>query len=300
MSPGFSKFASGGASDGKMPPEKLTRMLVAAILKNDAGGIANLAAMGADLNRSDDKGNSPVTIAATDPREHGALKALLDAKADPNAPSANGKMPLHSVLRMKDEKIMPSAIDMLLTVKADPNIVERGPDGKLMTALQVALAHERSDRIIAMIMAGGADACLGEDPASGMLAPLFVFARGGRYPLLEMAFGAGADIDRRDAAGRTCLLWAARDGMVKTMEMLLERGADPTVKDGDGKDAMAYARVLPVESGRNDLMRMLTRAIREFEVRSEIRDLRQTLDTLRLTVEKAVTAAGALKETKSG
>lgn len=299
MTAGISKFSSGAApGDGKMPPEKLTRMLVAAIIKNDSGGISNMLAMGADPNRSDEKGNSPLTIAATDPREHVALKALLAGKADPNVASANGRLPLHAVLRMKEEKIMPEALEILLGAKANPNLIEK-TEGKSRTALQVAIAAERSDKIIAMLIQGGADVCLGEDAAAGILAPLHVFARAGRYPLLELAFGYGAEVDRRDHAGRTCLLWAARDGMAKSMEMLLERGADPTVKDAEGKDAMAYARVLPAESGRNEILRMLTRALRDYEVRSEIKDLRQTLEDLRRAVEKTVATAGTLKDGKS-
>ena len=297
---GISKFSAGSArGDGLLPPEKLTRMLVAAVLKNDAGAITNLVKIGADPNRSDEKGNTPLTIAATDPREHESLRALLAGAADPNVAGANGKFPLHSVLRMKEEKIMPGALELLLGAKANPNLIERIQSGKPMTALQVAIAAERSDKIMAILIQGGADACLGEDADAGVLAPLHVFARGGRYPLLELAFGYGADVDRRDHAGRTCLLWAAHDGMVKSMEMLLERGADPTAKDAAGKDAMAYARALPAESGRSDIMRMLTRSLREYEVRSEIKDLRNTLETLRRAVEKAVAAAGALKENKT-
>jgi ankyrin repeat protein len=294
----FSKFASGGSGGDKMPPEKLTRMLVGAIIKNDEGGIKGLLGMGADPDRSDEKGNTPLVIAATDPREHGALKALLESKVSPNVLAANGKLPLHAVLRMKDERIMLDAITLLLAAGADPNMIERRPNEYPMNALQTAMVSERSDKIIAALLDGGADPLAGEDASAGVLSPLHVIARGGRYPLLEAAFAQGISVDKRDFAGKTCLIWAAKEGMVKSIEMLLERGADPTVKDSDGKDAMAYARLVPQESGRDDIMRMLARASRDYEVRREIKDLRSLLEGLRSAVDKALSAAEELKAQK--
>ncbi len=296
----FSRFASGPSGDGKLSADKLTKMLVAAIIKNDAGAIASLVPMGADVNRSDEKGNSPLVIAATDPREYGALKALLAAKADPNLPGANGRLPLHSLLRMKDERIMQEGVGLLLEAKADPNKLESQAGAWPAAALHVAIIAGRSDKIIDMLLFAGADPCAGEDSGAGILAPLHLLARSGRYPLLETAFASGADVDRRDASGKTCLIWAAQEGMVKTVEALLERGADPTLKDRDGKDAAARALAVPVEEGRGEILRMLVRFSRDFTVRAEIRELRAGLDTLRRALDQLAGANDALKTVKNG
>jgi ankyrin repeat protein len=286
VSPSFSKFAAEKPSpDGKLQPEKLTRMLVAAIIKNDAGGIASIVSMGVDLNRSDEKGNSPLTIAATDPRELGALRALLAAKADPNVPGANGKLPLHSLLRMKNERTIPEGLLALLAAKADPNLREALSGGRA-TPLQIALANERSDQILDLLLGGGADPCAGEDKGAGLLAPLHLLARSGRYQLLEMAFDRGAGVDTRDYDGRTCLIWAAHDGMTRTVETLLERGADPTIRDNAGQDAASRASSLPPDDARAAISRLLAKAARDFSLRAEIRELRSTVETLRRLVEQ--------------
>lgn len=290
MSPIFSKFAPGGNSGGQaneasMTPEKLTKMLVAAIIKSEAANIKTLAGMGAELNRSDEKGNSPLVIAATDPREYISLRALLDLAADPNAASANGRLPLHSLLRMKDERIMLEGVDMLLSANADPNLLEALPGQMAMAPLQIALVSERSDKIIDALLKGGANPCAGENAAQEVLTPLHILARQGRYPLLETAFAAGADIDRRDFAGRSCLIWAAREGMIKTIEALLERNADPTLKDDAGRDAIIHAQAVPADAGRGEIIRMLTRAAKDFTVRADIRDLRRSVENLKRDVD---------------
>jgi ankyrin repeat protein len=286
MSPVFSKFATEKPTpDGKLPADKLTKMLVAAIIKNDAGAIASIVSMGVDLNRSDDKGNSPLTIAATDPRELGALRALLAAKADPNVPSANGKLPLHSLLRMKKEYTVPEGLLALLAAKADPNLVETF-SGIRATPLQVAIANERSDQILDLLLGAGADPCAGEDKAAGLLAPLHLLARSGRYQLLEAAFDRGADIDTRDYQGRTCLIWAVHDGMTRTVETLLERGADPTIRDSSSQDAASWVVTVLADDARLAIGRMLTKASRDFSMRAEIRALRDMVEHLRDTVER--------------
>ena len=68
---GSSKFGAAKPSAPAPTIEGLIQSMVAAILKNDARGINNLISQGAPVNASDAKGNSLLTIASTDPREHG-------------------------------------------------------------------------------------------------------------------------------------------------------------------------------------------------------------------------------------
>lgn len=280
---GLSKFA--GGSGQNLTPEKLTEMLVQAILKNDARQIASVITQGANLALSDSKGNTPLIIAATDPREHGALHALLAAQANPNLPAANGKLPLHSVLRMKEEKVMPTAIDLLLAAGADPNLFEMRPNEPPMTALQVAGASERSDKIMEKLLTAGADPRVGEDPKIDRLSPLHILARQGRYPLLETAFNYGVPIDYADYLGRTCLMWAARSGATRTIEMLLESGADPMLKDKNGHDVLTHAKNAPPDVDTRPLVKAVARAAKDYGLRKEVKDLRTEVDELKHTVE---------------
>lgn len=262
-----------------LAPEKLTSMLVTAIVRGDAGGIASIISMGANPNLSDAKGNTPVTIAATDPRDLSPLKALLAAKADPNVPGANGMLPLHSVLRMKDEKHMLAAIEILLAAKADPNLGERRPDGVFQSPLQIAITLNRNDAIIETLMRHGADPCRGDRPL------LHMMAHEGRYGLLEAAHAGGADINRQDVDGLTCLMLAARAGAARTVETLLECGADPTLKDKNGDDAITHARAAPPDTDFRPVIKMMKNAAHDYVLRKELRALRTELASLRTELD---------------
>ncbi|TAL40286.1 MAG: ankyrin repeat domain-containing protein [Alphaproteobacteria bacterium] len=262
-----------------LAPEKLTNMLVTAILRGDHGGIASILSMGANPNLSDAKGNTPLMIAATDPRDHGSLKALIAAKVDPNVPNANGALPLHAVLRMKDERPMLAAINILLAGKANPNLGERRPDGVVQTPLQLALALNRNDMVIETLMRGGADPCRGEHPL------LHAMAREGRYGLLEAAHAGGADMNYQDADGMTCLMHAARAGAARTVEILLECGADPTLLDKNGENAIAHACAAPADSDFKPVIKMMQAAANDYVLRKEMRTLRGELASLRAEVD---------------
>jgi ankyrin repeat protein len=264
--------------------------MVAAILKNDANRIAALIAQGAPVNASDSKGNSLLVIAATDPREHRALTALLEAKADPNYASANGKLPVHAVLRMKDGRMILQSITALLEAGADPNKIEQRPDRPHMTAFQIAYEENRDDKIYDKLLSSGADPSLGEDVAKGVFSPLHGLAAIGRYAVLETAHNCGINIDRQAANGMTCLMLAARAGAAKTIETLLECNADPTLKDNKGMDAMMYVRSAPPDTDYRPLLKLMSRAAKDHLLRKEMAALRAEVDSLRQLVAKSGTA----------
>lgn len=285
----MSKFAVSkpAGSPVELSPAEMTEKMVQAILKNDVPAINALIVRGADVNASDAKGNSLLLIAATDPREHRALEALIAAQADPNKPSANGRMPLHSVLRMKDDKLMPAAAETLFKAKADPNIIERRPNNPPQTAFQVAYEQNRHDRVLEMLLKNGADPTIGEDLTAKIVAPLHALAWTGRYGVLETAYQNGVNLDKPASDGMTCLMLAAREGATKTVEVLLDCNADPTLVDRRGQDAIAYAHKAPPETDKRAMLKLLVRAAREFSLRKEIAKLRHDLDDLRRKVEKS-------------
>ncbi|MDI1227114.1 MAG: hypothetical protein PSY14_05470 [bacterium] len=284
----MSKFAISkpAGSPVELSPAEMTEKMVQAILKNDVAAINALIVRGADVNASDAKGNSLILIAATDPREHRALEALIAAQADPNKPSANGRMALHSVLRMKDDKLMPAAAETLFKAKADPNIVETRPNNPPQTAFQVAYEQNRHDRVLEMLLKNGADPTIGEDMAAKIVAPLHALAWTGRYGVLEAAYQNGVNLDKPASDGMTCLMLAAREGATKTVEVLLECNADPTLVDRRGQDAIAYAHKSPPETDKRAMLKLLVRAARDFSLHKEIAKLRHDIDDLRRKIEK--------------
>jgi ankyrin repeat protein len=83
---------------------------------------------------------------------------------------------------------------------------------------------------IALGLAGGAVA-----------APLHDAAERGDASLIQVLYEAGADVNVRDAEGRTPLMRAAYANNGKTLDRLLMLGADPKARDNDGLLALHWA-----------------------------------------------------------
>ena len=64
---------------------------------------------------------------------------------------------------------------------------------------------------------------------------------------------AGADVNAKNVESETPLMKAARRGSVECVQALLKRGADSTVRDNEGKSALALAR----EGGNDDVVSLL-------------------------------------------
>ncbi len=83
--------------------------------------------------------------------------------------------------------------------------------------------------------------------------PLHFAARRGQMDIVDLLCRHGADIDARDAQGRTAVAQAAMSGEGKTIAALLKRGADIDVADHDGNTALHHAARL----SKFDMMRQL-------------------------------------------
>ncbi|HEX9646485.1 MAG TPA: ankyrin repeat domain-containing protein, partial [Alphaproteobacteria bacterium] len=70
---------------------------------------------------------------------------------------------------------------------------------------------------------------------------LLTGARGQLIAVVEAALEAGADLEARDAGGRTALIWAAFHDHAHMLEFLLARGADVNAQDAHGRTALIWA-----------------------------------------------------------
>ncbi|MCK7468602.1 MAG: ankyrin repeat domain-containing protein [Desulfosudis oleivorans] len=67
------------------------------------------------------------------------------------------------------------------------------------------------------------------------------YLRGGLGTLALGSIGDSADVNAKDAAGRTALHLAAEGGLDEVVKALLDKGADPDAADADGLTALAIA-----------------------------------------------------------
>ncbi len=73
-------------------------------------------------------------------------------------------------------------------------------------------------------------------------------AREGDLAVLELFLKGGMDLEARDSAGATALMYAALNSRVEATSLLIEKGADINAADNLGRRALDYATVHP-ESG---------------------------------------------------
>ena len=223
----------------------ITQELSNAVIANDHDRIKFLVGKGADVNKQDSQGYTPLTNAARQ-RQDGTVKLLLELKADPNLVDGNGMTPLVSAA-MRDH---------VPTVKAlldgGAKIEEPGPQG--FRPLALAIAESKYEAAKALMEAGA-------DPnvASGAesLTPLMIaaaqsapaegarFLPGNTRPI-DIANGLidrKADVNAKSSTGMTALMIAATHNNPPMIGLLMESGADPEAKNNEGQTATDIAKI---------------------------------------------------------
>ena len=156
-----------------------------------------------------------------------AVRALLTAHADVNAPQLDGATALHwAVFRGNQEMV-----DVLL--RGGANVKAANREG----ATPLWLAGVNGDAaIMAALITAGADP--NEHLPLGRT-PLMVASRTGSVAAMKVLLDHGADVNAKDTLrGTTPLMWAADEGHAAAIQLLIERGAD------------IKARSNPAERGR--------------------------------------------------
>jgi ankyrin repeat protein len=208
---------------------------------------------GADVHLRDRMGRTALTWAASPGsadevvrvlREHGATVGLLDAiqmedhatvqtllagKVDVTERGRNGE----TALMLAAERGDLALVSALLAKGATPN--SREPDG--LTALILAFAGRVGrSQVGTAFMSGNA-----EDPA--------------RLGTVDALLKAGAQVNARDAAGRTPLLWALMVSTPVVVRHLLDAGADVNGADREGHTPMmAFLQPVMADVLNRDVM----------------------------------------------
>lgn len=78
-------------------------------------------------------------------------------------------------------------------------------------------------------------------PSAATLPPLLAATAQGEPDAVRRLLASGADVNTRDAAGRTALMLAAQRGDAALIRLLLDAGAEPALRDREGLSATDHA-----------------------------------------------------------
>ena len=222
-----------------------TRALHWAVLNDDLQTANVLIGAGATANAVNRYGVTPLHLACTNgsPR---MLAALLDAGADVDAPLPAGETALMTCARTGSS----AALEVLVEHGANVSTVE---DWRGQTALMWAAAQGHAAAVRSLLDHGAdlhARSTTIEPPnsymnASGGFTPLLFAVREGHIRTAEVLVDAGASPNDADPNGTSALILAILNGHFELAAVLLDRGADPDVPDeshGSALHTLAWVR----------------------------------------------------------
>lgn len=144
-----------------------------------------------------------------------AVRALIQQKANVNAPQIDGATALHWAVELGDLEMA----DALLKAGANPSAVNRAGARPLLAA-----AVNGQALMIEKLLAAGADPNVALD-SSGDTA-LMIASRTGKVDAVRMLLDHGAQVNAKENwGGTTALMWAAAEKHPEVVKLLLERGA---------------------------------------------------------------------------
>ncbi len=183
------------------------------------------------------------TADAVQKKDIGALRALVQRKADVNVAQPDGTTALHwAVVWNNDE-----AVNLLLRAGAD--VKARNRYGA--TPLSEAVSSGSSAMVEALLKAGADAKTLTTDDGETVL---MTAARAGNTDVVRLLLERGADVNGREKyKGQTALMWAAAERHPAVVKLLMDRGVDWRVRSFDRETKMprlsAASAVTPLPRG---------------------------------------------------
>jgi ankyrin repeat protein len=214
--------------------------------------------LGATAGTVNNKGETPLHLAVavncrTPEQVSSAVKALLEARADPNVQDRDlEKDPDFSSTSFEEREKHRTALhycaawdytaaaQLLLEAGTDPNII----DGQYKTPLHLAIEEESSKEMVSLLLAGKSDPDKGNMEIGMNSSYLIEAARNGDTELAAALINAKANIDLVGKNGMTPLIMAVRCNKANVAQLLIDAGCDTTVK-AMGKTAGEFALKSP-------------------------------------------------------
>jgi len=160
----------------------------------------------------------------------GAVRTLLDARADVNAVQPDGTTALHWAVERDALEIVQ------LLIRAGANVTATNRYGA--TPLWLASLNGNA-ATIGVLLEAGADPSATSDEGE---TALMVAARTGKVDAVNLLLARGADPNVKEQwRGQTALMWAAAEGYAPVIEALVARGADVSARSNGGFTAILFA-----------------------------------------------------------
>jgi len=148
-----------------------------------------------------------------------ALRALLERKADVNAPQTGGTTALHWAVYRGDLEIA----DLLMRAGANVNAANREGD----TPLAMAATFGNAPMIDRLLKAGANAKQLGTAGRT----MLMLAAHSGNVDTIHLLLAAGINVNAKETSrGTTALMWAAEQGHPLAVRALADAGADVSIR----------------------------------------------------------------------
>ncbi len=147
--------------------------------------------------------------------DRAAVRALIQQRADVNAPQADGATALQWAVYRGDKEM----VDTL--IRAGANVKAANRNG----ATPLWLASTRADAaIIEALINAGADS---NEPLPLGRTPLMAASRTGNVDAIRVLLDHGAEVNAKETLrGTTPLMWAADEAHPAAIQLLIQRGAD--------------------------------------------------------------------------
>lgn len=173
------------------------------------------------------------------------VRALLDRRADVNAPELDGTTALHWAVHHNDAAL----VDRL--IGAGAHVQARNRYGA--TPLFLACENGHAPIVKRLLKAGADPNTTSHDGETALMTA----ARTGDAATVETLLSAGADANAREARkAQTALMWAATEGNVEAAHLLVRAGADVRAQSNGGFTPLLFA----VRAGHVDVLPTLVEA----------------------------------------